>query len=144
MSYKRFPREGPAVAKAFALVAAVATGITLLAWYYSCKPFSSSCASLGAQLIKPEATQQTTLPRANRLKLFAGARKEPSLDPDVDGASTDVSPPYDFDHLAYLDYNPDVRAVLGETANRDTAVEHYMEYGYQEKRLYTRIPVVFT
>jgi hypothetical protein len=54
--------------------------------------------------------------------------------------------PSNFDPQAYLEYNPDV--ALGVTGlsrheKHQHAWRHYEEYGWKEKRVYSRVPVIF-
>jgi hypothetical protein len=58
--------------------------------------------------------------------------------------SGDPQLPCDFDYRAYMDYYPDIRKALGPRASRALVAEHYMTYGYKERRMYKRIPVVFS
>ena len=54
--------------------------------------------------------------------------------------------PDTFDPEAYLDYNPDVAlglTGLSRQEKHELAWIHYEDYGWKEKRLYSRVPVVF-
>lgn len=54
--------------------------------------------------------------------------------------SSQVALPPDFDWQAYLDYNTDIRAF--GVNSMEFAAGHYLSYGYKERRVYKRIPLV--
>jgi hypothetical protein len=77
-------------------------------------------------------------------KLFASTSsgyvyKPTPLDTDASGL------PADFDALAYLDYNPDVAALLVELPQNErlkAAEDHFRKEGCKEPRMYKRVNVI--